>query len=52
MDDKAIGIGAITLLGMTYIIACVSGVQVPQGVVSTIIAAIAGLVTGRAVGSK
>ena len=47
-DDKVIGIGALALLGIVYMLVVGAGGNVPSGVVTTIAGSIAGLVTGKA----
>ena len=48
VDDKTIGIGALALLGIVYMLVTGAGGNIPTGVITSIATGIAGLVTGRA----
>ena len=51
-DDKMVGICALALLGSVYIVVSGLGGKVPTEVVTNVIVAVAGLVTGKALSTK
>ena len=50
LDDKAIGIGALTIIGVVYMLTTAFGGKIPTEVVTNITVGIAGLVTGKLLG--